>query len=278
VSRDDDFYNLLEVSPNATFEEIENAYQRVAGTLGPDSLAVYSMLDEEQIQELRSRLELAYRTLSDPDRRSAYDSRREEAAAYPTVMIPETKSDASVTMGHVPERVVSTPVTPAPPREVPRDVPRPVVVAEPEAEVAVMVAPPAPPVEPRPAAARPAPAARPAAAARPILPAEARDKPRPKKRRFAPPTGFELTSDTEMSGAYLKRLRTACEVSLEELAEITKIGLRHLRALEENEFDALPAAVYVRGFVSEYARVFGLDPELVAKGYLVLYRRYRGGE
>jgi hypothetical protein len=294
-SGDEDFYTLLEVGPNATFEEIENAYQRVASALGPESLAVYSMLDEGEVAQLRSKIDLAYRTLSDPDRRSAYDGHRDDTSSerladpeqYPSVMVPQSGSEASVTMGHMSERAVSTPVTPAPPPPMPE----PMMLARaPEPmrmDAAVIEAPPPPARAPeviqapppvRRAPVAPPPARRAPVAARPILAAEASDSPRTKKRRYALPQGFDLPSENEMSGAYLKRLRTACEVNIEELAEITKIGVRHLRALEDNDFDALPAQVYVRGFVAEYARVFGLDPELVAKGYLILYKRYRGGE
>ena len=62
------------------------------------------------------------------------------------------------------------------------------------------------------------------------------------------------------------------------MAEVTKIRKGYLRALEENDFDGLPAAVYVRGFISEYARVLGLDTQMVAKSYMALYERYKTGE
>ena len=45
----------------------------------------------------------------------------------------------------------------------------------------------------------------------------------------------------------------------------------YLRFIEEERFDDLPAAVYVRGFVKGYARCLGLDPDRVAPSYM---RRY----
>ena len=86
-----------------------------------------------------------------------------------------------------------------------------------------------------------------------------------------------LTPDTEFGGALLRRLRESAAASLDDVAEQTKVSKRYLMALEENDFAALPAAVYVRGFVSEYARALGLDSAQVAKSYMALYNRYRGG-
>ena len=91
-----------------------------------------------------------------------------------------------------------------------------------------------------------------------------------------PNVAFEVTSDTECSGSLLRRLRESADANLDSVAEITKISKRYLHALEENDFESLPAAVYVRGFVSEYARALGLDPKLVSKSYMSLYKRYRG--
>src|SRR4051812_42334861 len=58
---------------------------------------------------------------------------------------------------------------------------------------------------------------------------------------------------------WLKSEREARGVSLEEVARITKIHLRTLERLEEARFDELPADVFVRGFIRNYARVVGLD-------------------
>ncbi|MEO7094103.1 MAG: helix-turn-helix domain-containing protein, partial [Polyangiales bacterium] len=48
-----------------------------------------------------------------------------------------------------------------------------------------------------------------------------------------------------------------------------------LNALEGEVFAKLPAAVYVRGFLAEYARALGLDPERVKQTYLRRYRAVR---
>ena len=49
----------------------------------------------------------------------------------------------------------------------------------------------------------------------------------------------------------------------------------HLRAIEEEDLDALPAPVYVRGFLQQIARALKLDPTQVTKTYLKRVRAQR---
>jgi curved DNA-binding protein CbpA len=71
-----------------------------------------------------------------------------------------------------------------------------------------------------------------------------------------------------LSGADLRRLREARGVTLRQIASATKIGTRFLEYIEEDRFALLPAAVYLRGFLKEYARTVGLDPDAVARAYM----------
>ncbi len=57
-------------------------------------------------------------------------------------------------------------------------------------------------------------------------------------------------------------------ISVEEIAEATKIGSRSLRALEEEHFDRLPGGIFNRGFVRAYARYLGIDEEQAVTDYL----------
>ncbi|GEM_PF-1160292 len=62
-------------------------------------------------------------------------------------------------------------------------------------------------------------------------------------------------------GQYLRSQRELRQISLEEVAAGTKIGIHLLKALEEDRWDALPAEVFVKGFIKSYAEYIGLDPE-----------------
>jgi len=85
----------------------------------------------------------------------------------------------------------------------------------------------------------------------------------------------DITPRTEFSGPLLRQIREAVGVELREIAERSKIGMAYLQALEAEVFPKLPAPVYVRGFLAEYARALGLDPERVKQTYLERYRAAR---
>ncbi|PYT14046.1 MAG: hypothetical protein DMF51_09410 [Acidobacteria bacterium] len=49
----------------------------------------------------------------------------------------------------------------------------------------------------------------------------------------------------------------------------------YLQAIEEERFGDLPAAVFVRGFLREYARCLGLPGDDVAQTYMKRYRDWQ---
>jgi cytoskeletal protein RodZ len=61
-------------------------------------------------------------------------------------------------------------------------------------------------------------------------------------------------------GTYLREKREARGMTVAELSRATKIKESSLVALEEARFDALPARVFVVGWVGAYARAVGADP------------------
>jgi cytoskeleton protein RodZ len=69
-------------------------------------------------------------------------------------------------------------------------------------------------------------------------------------------------------GTWLRRQRELREISLRDVAERTKISLRYLEAMEEDRFDLLPAPVFAKGFLREYARYVGLSPDEVVNHWL----------
>jgi flagellar biosynthesis protein FlhG len=79
---------------------------------------------------------------------------------------------------------------------------------------------------------------------------------------------FEEDEEGSIDGAWLRRSRLRCGVEIDQIALVTKINPTYLRFIEEEKFEDLPAAVYVRGFVGAYARCIGLDPEPVVTGYM----------
>src|SRR5260370_22051254 len=62
-------------------------------------------------------------------------------------------------------------------------------------------------------------------------------------------------------GGFLAAKRGERGVSQQQAAAAPHIRLEHLRALEADEPELLPAAVYARGYLRTYARYLGLDEE-----------------
>jgi len=71
----------------------------------------------------------------------------------------------------------------------------------------------------------------------------------------------------ESPGKYLKAHREIRNLSLEEIAKSTKIREGFLRAIEEDRYELLPPAFYVKGFLTLYARHIGLDPHDIGLRY-----------
>lgn len=60
-------------------------------------------------------------------------------------------------------------------------------------------------------------------------------------------------------GEYLRSEREKRHITIEQVASATKINVKLLHALESDNYDALPAKPFVRGFVTSYTRYVGLD-------------------
>jgi curved DNA-binding protein CbpA len=80
--------------------------------------------------------------------------------------------------------------------------------------------------------------------------------------------GGPLELPDVITGADLKRIREARGIALREIATQSKIGMRFLEYIEEDRLPFLPAPVYLRGFLQEYARVVGLDATKVVASYM----------
>src|SRR3954469_2464899 len=90
-----------------------------------------------------------------------------------------------------------------------------------------------------------------------------------KRPNRQPPWEKEAVStDSGSFGDWLRRQRELREISLRDIAERTKISLRYLEAMEADRFDLLPAPIFAKGFLREYARYVGLSPDDVVNHYL----------
>ncbi len=180
-------YEVLEIEPGASDEEIRRAARRMRETYAGDSMVMCGLFSPERLLKVHRRIEESYDTLLDVERRRRYDLR-----LFPDGIPPE-----------VPRRPDSGELKPS---------------TDPKLQV-VSVSP-------------------------------------------------EIAADTEFTGALLRKVRESRGIDLGEIATRTKISLARLRAIEDEQWDALPAPVYLRGFVVEYAKCLRLNTAQVARTYL----------
>ncbi len=78
----------------------------------------------------------------------------------------------------------------------------------------------------------------------------------------------------ETPGLILKREREARGLTLLELSKVTRIPESSLEAIENNNFEDLPAEVFVRGFLRNYARQLSIPVDEIIEAYEVWQRQH----
>ncbi len=82
-------------------------------------------------------------------------------------------------------------------------------------------------------------------------------------------TSPEMLKDSP--GAILRRCREFHGITLEEASETTKIGISHLKALEDDQIREFANQAYLKGFLRIYATYLGLNSDDVARMYDKLF-------
>lgn len=225
------YYEILEVAPNAPPHEIHRAYQRAKSTYSADNPALYTMFSAEEAREILRIIEEAYMVLGNPTLRRAYD-------------------EALARGGPLPESIASI-----------VNAPNPTQILDTHRSLPDFEAPESPEPAPAPSQAKPSKTAEPGVG-RTSLSTYKIDEEFEK----------EIKSATDFDGTLLQRIRLYKNISIDQLSEATKIGRHYLMAVETNDYKSLPAAVFVRGFVVQIARILGLDDQKVAASYMKLFR------
>ena len=71
----------------------------------------------------------------------------------------------------------------------------------------------------------------------------------------------------EEVGKYLKEAREGKGITLDEVAEETRIQKRYLEELENDNFSELPGEAYVKGFLKNYAAYVGISEKEIIRRY-----------
>ena len=73
-------------------------------------------------------------------------------------------------------------------------------------------------------------------------------------------------------GEVLRQQREQHSVTLDGIAALTRVSLRHLQALEADQFQELPGGIFNRGIVRSYARCCGIDEEKTVEEFMQAIR------
>jgi helix-turn-helix protein len=74
-------------------------------------------------------------------------------------------------------------------------------------------------------------------------------------------------------GVTLREARMRARIDISEVERATKIRARYLRAMEHEEWDALPGPVYVKSFLRTYSDYLGLDTRMLLDEYKRRFER-----
>jgi len=76
-------------------------------------------------------------------------------------------------------------------------------------------------------------------------------------------------------GSFLRGVRELRGLDLDALSAATRISSRYLGAIEDNGFDRLPAATFVRGYLKQVVSVLEIEEHGVVEGFMALYSQHR---
>ena len=191
------YYEMLNVKPDAAFFEIRHAYKAAMQMYQEDSMISHSFFSQEERKQILSFVEKAYLALINEKGRQSYDNELIRQG-----VITATKWKVS-----------------------PK---KPVCIFDINRNSGIKSVP------------------------------KSKDELREKiaqNKRIA-----EIIAREEISGADLKEIRNNLDVSIEDIAQETRISLHYIKSIEEDNISRLPTAVFLKGFVKAYLKRLCLEP------------------
>jgi curved DNA-binding protein CbpA len=241
------FYEILEITPDATTEEIQKAFFRAKATYSPSSPALYSVFTEEEAQQLLRLIDEAYAILSNHSKRREYDQ---------SVFGKSLAQNANASV---------TPIAPV--NNMATDLPDFML---PGNEISSSPAPAQSPQTQHNQNHHHVPMSNPSASN-----GKKDGKTLMSHFNVDPEFEKEIAEQTTFDGTFLQKIRLYKNISLDQLSETSRISRPYILAVETNDFHSLPAPVYVRGFISSISRLLGLPEKKVIESYMKLFKDSR---
>lgn len=278
------WYAVLDIEPTATPEEVKAAYRRALdrSTSSDPSIEI----EDDARESMRREIESAFRVLSDPDQRARFDASLAKGSGGPSTGEASGNGRSprrEARRGAAKPAQAGSAQASAGDLSAAKEAPRMSPSGSTTPRVALRFLPPLHEGEFHAAPHEPAAGTSSVGSTSPpgnLEEGQECDAPvseLPRHLSILPQetTPLALPSLDEIDGEVVRRLREERGLSLEVLAAHTHIGKTYLQAIEDNAVDELPARVYLRGFLTQVARVLRVDRRLLADGYLRFVERRR---
>jgi hypothetical protein len=267
------YYDVLDIRPNASPTEVREAYYRAKSAFNKDSAALYSLVEPEEREEILSRIEEAYEILSNDDKRRNYDDH--QGIIENTGVIESPREDSKiVSIDRVPpmdafgeestDELLVAPTTDFQgPYESTKEIDRA------DLDLGSKEPPTMPPsLTPQNFIGNSVPETTYTGAKPPVTP----PPPRTKVENPEAELQREIGTEIEWRGSFLRHVREAQKISVEEMSAQTKLSKTYIIAIEEENYKKLPAPVFVRGFLVQIARILKLPSEKILASYLERFK------
>lgn len=239
--KDKNYYEVLEVASNATLQEVHNAYVRVKNAYSGDTAALYSIMTQNECEDIVNQIEEAYTILGVPEKRREYDIARgfnqvntqdgfnESIQEDNSLKRNFQLSDDDIRAGE--QRRMQESQESRLREEF--------TYKEGTSEINKIN----------------------------VSKIQAINK---FKLDYKKNENFEqeIENCEKFTGDFLKQVREYKNVSIERMAEMTKISKTYIKTIEADDYKSLPAVVYTRGFVYQYAKCLKLNPNHIATSYM----------
>lgn len=198
------YYEVLEVSPEASQDHIYDAYKKAKQTYSIKNPEIFNIFSETEAIDWMNTIEEAYSVIGQPNSRRVYDHELGGNNKKNISSTPKIKKPIAAKESNLPEGWAQTVVSQYPINKNMEDL---------------------------------------------------------------------IAQQELFDGLFLKKIREYKKIDLNDFSRVTCIAIRHLYAIENNNFASLPAAVYVRGYIIQYCRILELDENRVVSSFMPLLKK-----
>ncbi|MEI6093111.1 MAG: helix-turn-helix domain-containing protein [bacterium] len=232
VKANANYYEILDIREDSTRKEIVEAYQKAKSVYNKDSMALYSLYSDDESSNMINLIEEAYQVLINPQRRDFYNKEHNISSNRSIVNIIFDKP------GEMKRTFVETP-------NFKRS------GADEDADENIKIN-------------------KTAFKAYATITKNDADSNVP-DYKVSEEMEKKISIAQDFKGEFFAEVRKYKNLSYVYVSNKLKVAVYHIEAIEREDFSALPARVYTRGFLKSYAKLLGFDVDKVVDAYMARF-------